>query len=103
MKIKEKKIKVFEEHGKKLVKYSDEKESLTFSKQKEIFEELANRRMENIQDLNNQIGFNNLTYHYKGKTAPKSFIVFNCPLRFYENIKKSYITLEQAEENLNLK
>ena len=42
MKIKDKKIKALEEHGKKLVKYSDEKESLTYSKQKEIFEELAN-------------------------------------------------------------
>ena len=36
------------EHGKQLVKSSDEKGSLTHSKQKEIFEELANKRMNEI-------------------------------------------------------
>ena len=35
-----KQIKTLEEHGKQLVKYSYEKESLTHSKQKEIFAEL---------------------------------------------------------------
>ena len=42
------------------------KESLTHSKQKQIFEELAGNRMEEIQDLNNEIDFNNLSYKYKG-------------------------------------
>ena len=40
----EKQIKVLKEHGKQLDKYS-EKDSLAHSKQKEIFGELANRRM----------------------------------------------------------
>ena len=39
-----------------------------YSKQKG-FEELANRRMEEIRDLSKQIYFNFLTYHYKGHTA----------------------------------
>ena len=39
----EKQIKKLEEYWKQLVKYSDEKESVTHSKQKEIFEELANK------------------------------------------------------------
>ena len=61
-----KQIKAFEEHGKQLVKYNKEKESLNHSKQKEIFKELANKRMEEITDLSEQTDFNNLTYHYKG-------------------------------------
>ena len=69
-------MQALEEHGKQLVKYNDEKESLTHSKQKEIFEELANKRMEEVQDLSKQIDFNKLTYHYKGKTAPKKFYSF---------------------------
>ena len=52
MKIKEKneERKALEGHGKQLVKYkySDENDSLTHLKQKEIFEELANKRMEEI-------------------------------------------------------
>ena len=42
----EKQINALDDHGKQLVEYSDEKESLTHSKQKEIIEKLANRRME---------------------------------------------------------
>ena len=36
--------------------------------------------MEEIQDLSNQIEFNNLTYYYKGKNDPKKFIGFQGPL-----------------------
>ena len=36
------------------------KKSLQRIQNKEIFEELANRRMEEIQDLSKQIDFNNL-------------------------------------------
>ena len=50
----EKPVKAVDEHGKQLVKYSDEKESLTHFKQKNIFEEIANRRMEEIHDLSKQ-------------------------------------------------
>ena len=87
-----------EEHGKQLVKYSDEKESLTHSKQKEMFKELANRRMEEIRDLSRQIDFNNLVYHYKSKIVPKKFVCFKGPLKFYKNIKEGNITLGKAEE-----
>ena len=54
--------------------------------------------MEEIQDLSKQTDFNNLTYHYKGNTAPKTFIGFKVPLGFYRNIKEGYVTLQKAEE-----
>ena len=54
--------------------------------------------MEDIQDLSKQIDFDNLTYHYNGKTSPKNFIAFKGPLGFYKNIKDDYMTLEKAEE-----
>ena len=43
-------------------KYNNEKESLTRSKQKEILEELANKRMEKIQDSSREPDFNDLEY-----------------------------------------
>ena len=56
----QKQIKPLQGHGKQLVKSSSEKESLKLSKQKEIFEEFGNERINDIQNLSNQIDFNNL-------------------------------------------
>ena len=61
MRNKEKKIKALSEYRKQLVKYNNEKESSTHSKQKDIFEEIAKKRMEDFEDLSKQIDFNNLT------------------------------------------
>ena len=55
-----KQIKALEEHGKQLLKSRGEKESLTLLKQRDIFEELANERMDKIPNLSKQINFNNL-------------------------------------------
>ena len=60
MKFKEKKIKTLEDHGKQLVKSSGEKESIHL-KQKEILEELASKRIDEIQNLSQRINFNNVT------------------------------------------
>ena len=43
-------------------KYNNEKESLTRLKQKEILEELANKRMEKIQHSSRETDFNDLEY-----------------------------------------
>ena len=51
----EKQIKTIEDHGKQLVKSSSKRESLTLLKQKEIFEELANERINEIQNLSKQL------------------------------------------------
>ena len=51
----EKQIKALEVHGKQLVKHKNEKESSMHLKQKEIFEELANKRVEEIYDLVNKL------------------------------------------------
>ena len=56
-----KKMKALAEHGKQLVKSSNEKESWTLSKQIKIFEELGNKRIDEIQNLSEQIDFYSLT------------------------------------------
>ena len=56
-----KKIKALAEHGKHLVKSSNEKESWALSKQIKIFEELGNKRIDEIQNLSEQIDFYSLT------------------------------------------
>ena len=94
----EKQIKTHEEHGQQLVKYNNEKESSSHSKQKEIFEELANNRMERKQDLSKQIDFNNLTNRYKKNNDPNTFTGFKIPLDFCKDIKACYIALAKAEK-----
>ena len=94
----EKQIKALKGHGKQLVKYGDEKESSTNSKQKGISEEIGSNRMEEIQDLSKQTDFDHLTFRYKGKTAPKNFIAFKGLSGLYKNIKEGYTTLGKAEE-----
>ena len=59
------------------------KKSSTHSKQKKSLEELANKRLDEIQYLSKQIDFNNLTYYFKVKNALKTFICFKGPLGFY--------------------
>ena len=54
-------IQALERHWKQLVKSSSKKESLTHLKQKYVFEELANKRADEIQNLSKQNDFNNLT------------------------------------------
>ena len=57
--------------------------------------------MNEIQNLSEQIDFDNLTYYFKGKSAPKGFIGFKGPLDFYKNINEDYITIKKAEQNKN--
>ena len=68
-------------------------------KQKEIAEELADERTNEIQNLSKHIDFNNLIHYFKGEGGPKKFIGFKGPLSFYKNIKDGYTMLEKAEEN----
>ena len=55
--------------------------------------------MEEMQDSSKKIDFIIITCHYKGNTAPTTFIGFKGPLGFYKNIEEAYITLEKAKEN----
>ena len=54
--------------------------------------------MNEIQDLSQQIDFNNSTHRYKDNNDPKTFIGYKVPPRFHRSIKEGYITLEKAEE-----
>ena len=46
-------------------------------KQKEVFGEPASKIIHEIQNLSEQIDCNNLTYYFRGNSAPKYFIVLN--------------------------
>ena len=51
-----------------------------------------------MNKLSEKIDFNNLTYHYKDKSAPKHFFRFKDPLIIYSNIKNDRIRLQEEEK-----
>ena len=60
-----------------------------FSKYNEIFEELSNKRISEIQNMKDQIDFDNLIYYFiTPSLAPINFIRFKGPMHIYNDIKK---------------
>ena len=75
----EKQIKAIQDQGqvKTIKKYDYDAEDTPFiSKQKEIFNELVDERLEKITDLNKKVNSDDLIYRYKGDTADVKFNEF---------------------------
>ena len=68
---------------------------MTLLKQKKFFEDLPNKRIDDIQTFSKQFDFNNLVYYFKSKSGTQNFI------GFYKNLKNCYTTLEKVERNKN--
>ena len=67
------------------------------SKQKENYNRLLNKRLDEIQKISKEIDFNNLTYYFKSSNIyPINFIKFKGPLSFFNQIKNSNISLGKA-------
>ena len=92
-----KQIKALEEHGKQLIMYSGEKDSLELLKQKKI-DELVNERRFEINKLSERIDFKNLTYYYTRKSSPKYFVDFKGPLIIYNDAKNCGVSLQKEEK-----
>ena len=55
--------------------------------------------MDEIQNVSKQIGFNSLTYYFKGESGSEHFTNFKSALAFYRNIKVGYMTLGKVVES----
>ena len=85
----EKQIKAIEDQGqvKAIKKYSYDSEDTSFiSKQKEIFNELVDERLEKITDLDERVNSDDLIYRYKGNTADSKFDEFDNTLGIINKI-----------------
>ena len=74
------------------------------SKQKEIFNELVDERLEKITDLDKKVNSDDLIYRYKGNTADAKFDKFDNALDI-NKIQNGEITLADVKiikRNLNL-
>ena len=80
----EKQIKTIEDQGKKQVKAiednkqlvnkdDDYKDKLSLSRERKIFKDIYNKRLDKIEELNNKIDYNNLNYVVVGTGDKYSF------------------------------
>ena len=89
----EKQVKTIKEQGEKQIKaiqgnkdQTDYKDKLLFSKEREIFKDIYNKRLEKIEELNNNIDYNNLKYVVVSSGDEYSFDELDDPLVFLNDI-----------------
>ena len=115
----EKQKKTIEDQGEKQVKsiqdkqivninkndYKDDyKDKLLLSKEREIFKDIYNKRLDRIEELNNKIDYNNLEYTVYSRKETINFSELKDPLALLDEIKKGKMTLERNKKgNKNVK
>ena len=104
----EKQIKTIQDQGqvKTIKKYDYDAEDTPFiSKQKEIFNELVDERLEKITDLDKKVNSDDLIYRYKGNTADVKFNEFDNALDIIDKMQDGKIDLANVKNfkrNLNI-
>ena len=105
MKNKQKQLKIKEQvkgiqDNKQLVNFNndDYKDKLLLSKEREIFKDIYNKRLDKIEEINNKIDYNNLNYVVVGTGDEYNFNNLDDPLTFLNNIKKGRISMNKAIE-----
>ena len=107
----EKQTKIIEDQGKKQVKAiqdnkqpvninndDDYKDKLLLSRERKIFKDIYNKRLNKIEELNNKIHYNNLNYVVVGTGDKYNFNNLDDPLTLLNNIKKGNISMGKAIE-----
>ena len=107
----EKQIKTIKDQGKKQVKAiqdnkqpaninnaDDYKDKLLLSRERKIFKDIYNKRLDKIEELNNKIDYYDLNYFFVGTGDKYSFDDLDHPLTLLNNIKKGKISMGKAIE-----
>ena len=105
----EKQRKTIEDQGEKQVKAiqdkqivninkDDYKNKLLLSKEREIFKDIYNKRLDKIEELNDKIDYDHLQYIIYIKKQIINFSELKSPLTLLDEIKKGEMTLEGAKD-----
>ena len=96
----EKQIKVIHDNKTQLANFKnddDYKKKLLLSKEKEIFKNINNKRLDKIKELSTKIDYKNLKYTAIRSGEESEFDKSEDPLVFLNDIKKGKISLEEAK------
>ena len=84
---------------KNIKKYTyDDEDSLLISKAKEIFNKLADKRLDEITKLDKKVNPDNLIQRYKGKTADDKFNGFDNAFDLFDEIRNGEIKLADLKK-----
>ena len=75
----------------------DYKDKLLLSKEREIFKDIYNKRLDKIEELNNEIDYNDLNYVILNKNMEYNFSIEKDPISLLNDIKKGEISVEKAK------
>ena len=94
----EKKIKTIQDNRKQLISGNDYKNRLLISKEREIFKDIHNKRLDKIKELDNKIDDDNLKYVFEKSGLEYNFNKMKDPMTLLKNIGDGKILLEEARE-----
>ena len=94
----EKQIKAIQDNRKQLISDDDYKNELLISKEREIFKDIYNKRLDKLEELNNKIDYDNLKYLVERSGDEYSFNKIEDPIALLNDIKNGKISLEEAKE-----
>ena len=76
----------------------DYKDKLLLSKEREIFKDISNKRLNKIEDLNNKIDYDGLDYVVLSKDMEYHFSIEKAPISLLKAIKDGEISLKEARD-----
>ena len=94
----EKQIKAIQDNRKQLISNDGYKNKLLISKEREIFKDIYNKRLDKSEELNNKTDYINLKYVVERSGDEYSFNKIKDPIALLNDIKKGKISLEEAKE-----
>ena len=106
----EKQRKTIEDQGKEQVKAiqdnnqlvsinkDDYKDKLLLSKEREIFKDISNKRVNKVEELNNKIDYDDLDYVVLSKDMAYNFSIEKDPISLLKAIKDGEISLKEARD-----
>ena len=98
----EKQIKAIQNQGqvKTIKKYAyDDEDSPLISKQKEIFNKLADKMLDDITELDEKVNRDDLIYRYKGKIPDEKLNTYDNVLDLINKIKNGEIKLAETKND----
>ena len=94
----EKQIKAIQDNKKQLFNDDDYKDKLLISKEREIFKDIYNKRLDKIEELDNKIDYDNLKYVVASSRDEYRFNKKKDPITFLNKIKNGKLSLKEGKD-----
>ena len=94
----EKQVKAIQDNQLVNIKNYDYKNKLLFSKEREIFKDIYNKKLDEIEEMNNKIDYDDLEYVVLSNDMAYNFSVEKDPISLLDDIKSGKTRLKEAKD-----